>query len=92
MFLDRPRVPSSGAVRDAYKGRKAWIPPEAQKGLRAARLGIPADLTLGRIGGRWLQDIAGMQISNIFGSLFDKYTAENEFDQFIQKPFSRQFF
>ena len=66
-----------GAARDAYKGRKAWIPQEAPKGLRVARLGIPADLILGSIGRRSLEDIAGMEVSNIFDSFFDKFTAEN---------------
>ena len=36
-------------VSDASKGRKAWIPPEAPKGLRTARLGILVDLTLGEL-------------------------------------------
>ena len=66
-----------GAVRDAYKGRKAWIPLEAPKGLRAARLGIPADFTLGSIGPRSLQDIAGLEVNNAFGSFFDKFAAKN---------------
>ena len=66
-----------GAVRDTCKGRKAWIPPEAPKGLRAARLGIPVDLTLGSIGHRSLQDIGGMEVSNIFGSPFDTFTAKD---------------
>ena len=63
-----------GAQRDAYKRRKAWITPEAPKGLRASRLGIPADLTLGSIGRRLLQDIAGMEVSNVFGSFFEELT------------------
>ena len=66
-FLSLERYNQVGAIRDACKGRKAWIPPEAPKGLRAARLGIPADLTLGSIGRRSLQDIAGMEVSNVFG-------------------------
>ena len=66
-----------GTVRDAYKGRKAWIPPEVLKGLRAARLGIPADLTLGSIGRRSLEDIAGMEVSGVFGSFFDKFKTKN---------------
>ena len=66
-----------GAVRDAYKGRKAWIPPGAPKGLRAARPGIPADLTLGSIGRRSLQDMAGLEVSNVFSSCFDTLTTKN---------------
>ena len=65
-----------GTVRDAYKGRKAWIPPEAPKGLSAARLGIPAHLPLESIGGASLQDIAGMEVSNVVASLFNKCTAK----------------
>ena len=75
-------------MREAYKGRKAWIPPKAPKGLR---LGILADLILGSIGRRSLQDIAGMEVSNVFGSFFDNFTATNWFDQCIQKLFSRGF-
>ena len=41
-----------GAVKDAYKGCKAWIPPEAPEMLSTARLGIPADISLGSIGRR----------------------------------------
>ena len=66
-----------GAVRDAYWGRKAWIPPEAPKGPRAARLGPPADPTLGSIGTRSLQDIAGMEVSNVFGSFFHEIRAKH---------------
>ena len=47
-----------GAARDAYEGRKAWIPPEAQKSGKACN---PSDLTLGSIGPRSFQDIAGME-------------------------------
>ena len=65
-----------GTVRDACKERKAWIPPEAPKGLRAARLGIPADLTLG-IGRTSLWDIGGMDVSNAFGSFFNKFAPNN---------------
>ena len=36
-----------GVIRAAHKGCKSWNPPEAQKGLRAASLGIPASTTLG---------------------------------------------
>ena len=64
-----------GAIRSACKASKAWILPEAPKRLRAARLGIPVGLTLGCIGCRSLQDIAGMEVSNVFGSLFDNFTA-----------------
>ena len=48
--------------------------PEAQKELRDASLEIPADLTFGSIGRRSLQDIAGMEVSNAFGSFFDNCT------------------
>ena len=64
----------AGAVRVTCKGHKAWIPPKA---LRAARLGIAADLTLGSIGCRSLQVVAWMEVSNVFGSFFDKFTATN---------------
>ena len=37
-----------------------------------ARLGIPADLTSGSMGHRSLQDIAGMKVSKVFGSFFDR--------------------
>ena len=71
-----------------HKGH-AWNPPEAPKGLRAARLGIPADLTLGSIGRRSLQDIAGMEVSNVFVSfLFERKLIY----QCIQKLFSPRFF
>ena len=66
-----------GAVRDAYNERKAWIPLEAPKGLMAARLRIPADLTLGSIGRVSLHDIAGMEVSNVFGSFFNQFTTNN---------------
>ena len=36
-----------GVIGAAHKGHKSWHPPEVQKGLRAASLGIPADPTLG---------------------------------------------
>ena len=65
------------ATRDAYKGRNAWIPSEAQEGLRAARLGIPADLTLGSIGRRSIQDIGKMEVSKALGSVLDKFKARN---------------
>ena len=35
-----------GVIRAAHKGCKSWNPPEAQKELRAASLGIPAGPTL----------------------------------------------
>ena len=51
MDLEREQVEyrQVGFIRAAHKGRKSWNPPEAQKGLRAASLGIPADPTLGSI-------------------------------------------
>ena len=66
-----------GVIRAAHKGRKSWNPREAQKELRAASLGIRAHLTLGGIGRRSLQDIAGVEVSTVFGSRFDKSTATN---------------
>ena len=51
---------AAGGLEGA-KGGKAWN---------------PSDLTLGSIGCRSLQDIAGMEVSNVFGSLFDKFTAK----------------
>ena len=59
---------SAGGAEGA-KGSKAWN---------------PTDLTLGSIGHRSLQDIAEMEVSNVFGSFFDKLTAKNRFDQCIQ--------
>ena len=64
-------------IRAAHKGRKSWNPPEAQKGLRAASLGIPAALTSGSLGRRSLQDIAGVGVSNVLGSFFDKFITKN---------------
>ena len=76
--LKRPTLHRQvGAVRNPYKERKAWIPREAPKGLSAVRLEIPADLTLESIGRRSLQDIAGMEVSNVLGSFFNKCTANN---------------
>ena len=87
------QVPSSWRRkgRISYKGRKAWIPPEAPKGLRVARLGIPADLTLGSIGSRSLHDIAGMEVRNVSGSFLNTFTTTNQFDQCIQRLFSQRF-
>ena len=52
-------------IRDAHKERKPWNPPEAPKELRDASLGIPADLTWGSIGHRSLQDMPGVEVSNV---------------------------
>ena len=66
-----------GVIRDVHERGKPWNPLEAQKELRDASRGIPADLTLGSIGHRSLQDIAGMDVSNVFGSFLDKSTAKH---------------
>ena len=60
--------------------------------LRVARLGIPADLTLASIGRRSLQEIAEMEVRNVFGSCLDNFTAKKRFDQCIQKLVSRRLF
>ena len=57
----------AGAVRDAYKGRKAWIPPEVPKGLRSQAPWNPSDLTFGSKGGGLLQTMAGAKVRNVFG-------------------------
>ena len=44
---NRPTYRQVGVIRAAHKGCKSGNLPEAQNGLRAASLGIPADPTLG---------------------------------------------
>ena len=68
-----------GAVREACKGRKVCIPPEAPTGLRPAGLAIPADLTLGRLGCRSLQDIVGMEVSNVLARFSTIFLPKNCF-------------
>ena len=51
-----------GDIRDTYKGRKVWNPPETKSGLRAARFGIRAALALGSISHMAIADIGGMEV------------------------------
>ena len=47
------------------------------EGAKGARLGISADLTLGSMSPRALEDIAGMEVSNVVGSVLEKIEANN---------------
>ena len=47
------------------------------EGAKAGKAWNASDPTLGGIGRKWVQNIAGMEVSNVFGALFKKMTATN---------------
>ena len=61
-----------GRIRAAHKGRKSWNPPEAQKGLRAASLGIRVDPILGSmfLARFWTHLQRRIDLTNTFKSFF----------------------
>ena len=75
MILEQPWITRKGAAKQWYRNTVKFA--SCAKGAKGRKPWNPSGPYLGKIGQRSLQDIAGMEVSNVFDSFFHTFTTKN---------------